>query len=193
VTCIDTLVTLAASSSTPGVTFDWNGPKGFTSTIKSPVTANPGIYLVKMVNPANGCTARASVAVNKNIAPPSGVSATVSGILTCKDTSVTLTGTSATKGIRYDWSGPGFTSSISNPKVSASGAYALKITDPANGCFSKAKVIVEQLKALPERVTVVSDTITCKKAKATLAVSTVTKGVIYSWLGPNAFTSQNQP
>jgi hypothetical protein len=189
-TCIDTLVTLTGSSSTSGVTYDWKGPKGYVSTMKNPVTAIPGIYAVKIINPENGCMSKANVAVIQNITPPSGIAANVSGMLTCNATSVKLTGMSATKDVHYRWTGPDFTSSVNKPDVTAPGTYALMVTDPINGCSSKAIVTVKQDVSAPAQViAVVSDTLTCKKAKVTLTASSATKEAIFSWLGPQAFVS----
>jgi len=192
-TCKDTLVTLTVSSTTPGVSYDWKGPRSYVSATRTSVTANPGIYLVKVINPANGCTAKANVMVEQDIAPPSGVSATVSGILTCKVTSVTLTGTSGTKDARYDWSGQGLSSSVNKCEVSKPGTYGLLVTNPANGCSSKEHITVEQDVSVPAEVTAVAlDTITCRNTKVTLKASSVTKEAKFNWSGPNSFISEEQ-
>jgi hypothetical protein len=189
-TCKDTLVTLTGTSSTPGVSFGWKGPKSYTSAMKDPVTGTSGIYILTVANPANGCTAIAKVSVGQSITPPLGITATVSDVLTCNVSSVTLTGASATKGAIYHWAGNAFTSVVNKPNVSAPGIYVLEVTDPANGCSSKASVTVKQNIAVPAQVTVVvSDTLTCKMVKATLTASSATKEASYSWVGPNAFVA----
>ncbi len=55
--------------------------------------------------------------------------ATVSGPLSCKTTSVTLLGSSTTAGVAYNWTGPGnFTSTQQNPVVTVPGIYTLAVT-----------------------------------------------------------------
>ena len=190
-TCIDTLATLSISSSTSGVAYRWRGPKGFTSGTKNVVTSVPGIYTVKVINPANGCVARTDVRVDQNIKPPSGVSATASGVLTCTAINVKLRGGSATQGVSYHWSGKDFKSSLDVPVVSTPGTYELTVTDPANGCSSETRVTVKQNVTVPAMVTAEAmDSLTCKNNKVTLKASSATTKAGYSWSGPLAFTSR---
>lgn len=192
-TCKDTLVTLAGFSSTPEVSFGWKGPKNFTSAIKNPVVATPGTYVLTATNPANGCMASANLGVRQDIRPPSGITVNASGKLTCNATSVTLTGTSATQDVRYHWTGPVSKPEVNKTDVSAPGAYVLVVTNPENGCSSKAGITVTQDVTVPAQVMAFArDTLTCKTAKTTLSVSSSTKSVSYRWTGPNAFASTEQ-
>jgi len=190
-TCADTLATLSVNSTTVGVMYDWNGPKGYSSNNKNSVTSIPGIYLAKVINPINGCSSAVNVSVAQNITPPSGVSATVSGLLTCKVSSVMLSATSATKDVSYCWSGKGFKSAVKNPVITTPGIYELKVTNPVNGCSSRDSVQVEQNIAIPALVTAEAiDSLTCKNKQVTLKASSATKEVDFEWLGPKAFTSK---
>src|SRR5438045_7185898 len=65
-TCAVTSVTLTASSTTIGVTYDWGG--GVTTATNT--VASAGTYTVTVTDPANGCMASASVSVVQNITPP---------------------------------------------------------------------------------------------------------------------------
>gem|GEM_PF-366829 len=141
-TCDTTSVTLSGSSNTSGVSYSWTGPGNFTSTLQSPVTSVAGNYILTVTNPATGCTAKDTVTVLQNIAPP-GATAGVSGPLSCTASSVTLSGSSNTAGVTYSWSGPdNFTSAQQNPAVNKIGLYTLTVTNPANGCTSTASVQV---------------------------------------------------
>lgn len=192
-TCKDTSVTMTGISSTPDVSFGWQGPKNFAVTKKSAATATPGIYLLTITNPANGCATKTNVRIGQNIVPPAGVTANASGMLTCHVNNVTLTGASATKDVRFRWSGPDFNSESDKPNVSSPGNYMLEVTDPSNGCSAGASVTVAQDAALPAQVkAAASDSLTCKNAKATLSASSSTKGVTYKWTGPNGFVSTDQ-
>src|SRR6185503_1274467 len=42
--CASSSVTLNGSSTTPGVTYSWTGPGGFTSTVATPSMSLPGTY-----------------------------------------------------------------------------------------------------------------------------------------------------
>jgi hypothetical protein len=188
-TCKDTVVALAGISSTQGVVYKWKGPEGFASDTQSSLTASPGEYMLKVTNPVNGCSVRTKVTVDRNIIPPSGVSAIASGIITCKDSSITLTGTSATKNVSYQWAGPGFMAAINKSVVTAPGMYTLLVTDTVNGCSSSASVQVKQNISVPEIAAEAMDSITCRNTKVTLKASSATKDAVFSWLGPGAFVS----
>ena len=193
-TCADTSVSLMGSSSTSGVKYQWKGANGYASTQQKPLVRNPGLYSLTVTNPANGCSAIANAEVGQNIIPPAGVTATSSGLLTCKTTNITLTGTSVTKGVIYSWSGPGFTSSLPKQEVNKPGKYTLKVTGTENGCNSTASILVQQNIREPAVTITTPDTITCKITKVTLKAVTSTKDVSYEWTGPNGFKStRNSP
>ena len=122
-----------------------------------------------------------------------GATASVSESLTCSVTSVTLQGSSATAGVSYSWIGPGdFTSTDQNPLVSVGGEYTLTVTNPENGCTSTAQVFVEQNVTVPGATASVNESLTCTVTSVTLAGSSATAGVSYSWSGPEGFSSTDQ-
>jgi hypothetical protein len=123
-TCTVRSVILTASSTTVGVTYDWGG--GITTATNTVSAA--GTYSVTVTDPANNCSASASITViqdanvpNVTIAPPAE--------LTCTVSSVILTASSTTIGVTYDWGG-GITTTTHT--VSAAGTYSVTVTDPAN-------------------------------------------------------------
>ncbi|WP_149696407.1 hypothetical protein, partial [Chitinophaga sp. CF418] len=65
-----TSVTLNASSSVPNVSYSWTGPNNFTNTSKNPSVSATGTYTVTVKDPANGCTASASVQVSTGTSAP---------------------------------------------------------------------------------------------------------------------------
>jgi len=75
-TCTVLSSTVSANSTTPGVTYSWSGPGGFTSALQSPSVNTPGTYTVTITSSANGCTSSAFATVQQNIVPPG---ATASG------------------------------------------------------------------------------------------------------------------
>src|SRR5204863_193344 len=84
-TCSVASMTLTAASTTVGVTYDWGG--GITTATNTVTSA--GTYSVTVTDPANGCSASASVAVTQNILIPN-ISIAPPAQLTCAVTSVTL-------------------------------------------------------------------------------------------------------
>src|SRR5688572_7989520 len=135
-TCTVTSVTLTASSTVIGVSYDWGG--GITTATNAVSAA--GTYSVTVTDPANGCSASASVAVAQNIVVPN-VSIAPPADLTCTVTSVTLTASSTTPGVSYDWGG-GVTTATDRKSVAWT--YSVKVTDRVNDCSASASVAVAQ-------------------------------------------------
>lgn len=183
--------TLSATSTTPGVTYAWAGPGGFTSNLPSPSVTATGSYTVTVTNPSNGCTRSATVSVTSNATPP-GATATAAAV-TCASTAVSLSGSSPTAGVTYAWSGPGgYTSSQQNPSAPLSGGpFVLVVTNPTNGCTSSATATPVQ-NTNPPGATASGGALTCATPSLTLAGGSPTTGVTYRWNGPNGYTSTQQ-
>jgi hypothetical protein len=141
-TCITKSVTLIGSSPTPGVTYKWTGPDGFSSHLQFPLVSIPGMYTLTVTNPLNRGSSTATVNVIDKGVVPSAI-AIVSGPLTPATTVVTLKASSPTAGVTYSWTGPnGFKSSSQVATTTVSGAYNLVVTDPTNGCTTATSVNV---------------------------------------------------
>jgi len=142
-TCNVTTVTLSGSSFTAGATYSWTGPGNFSAPGASSQTSVPGTYLFTATNPANGCSKTIPVIVAQNIALPAQVTATNSGPLTCTVTEVTLTGSSSSPNVSYQWEGPdGYLSFSAEDIATAAGEYILTVTNDDNGCIYKATTTV---------------------------------------------------
>ena len=153
----------------------------------------PGIYNLTVTNSANGCSSFASAEVKQNIVRPEGVTASASGILTCKTPGVMLSGSSVTKDVSFNWTGPDFTSKQQKAEIKSPGKYVLTVTNPVNGCNSTATVTVIQNTKEPEGAKAIAlDTLTCKTSKVKLSASSTSGGTVYKWTGPGNFTSQTQ-
>ncbi len=187
--CMNNSLTLMGSSTTPGVTYSWTGPNGFTSTEQNP-TANTGGTYTLAVTATNGCTATATALVEQNADIPD-VSAT-GGDLDCAIPVITLMGSSSTTGVTFSWVGPnGFSSDEQNPDVDEPGTYTLTVT-ATNGCTATADADVTQDVAVPD-ASATGGTVTCTTGSVTLNGSSTTPNVTYSWTGPggNVFNEQN--
>src|SRR5204863_260176 len=119
---------------TPGVSYNWGSVTTATNTVSA-----AGAYSVTVTDPVNNCTASASVTVAQNITPPN-VAIAPPADLTCTVTSVTLSASSTTPGVTYNW---GSVTTATNT-VSAAGAYSVTVTDPVNNCTASASVTVAQ-------------------------------------------------
>lgn len=188
VTCTSQAVSL--SSSPAGMSYTWTAPGG--SSVTSGVnaqnaTANGGgTYTVTVRDAANGCFTNALVTIPQNMTPPSGVSATSGGTLSCSVTNVTLSGTPGS-GVSYSWSGPGIVSggNTANPVVNLPGNYSLTVTNPSNGCSNTTPAIasVAQNGAMPPASVASSGSITCSTPSLSLTGS-ASAGSTYLWTGP---------
>jgi hypothetical protein len=187
ITCANSSVQLFGNGAPVGVTYAWTGPSGFNSTLQNPIVFNTGPYFLTVRNPANGCTAASFVNVISNTTPP-GVTAT-GGVKTCTNPTVTLTATSPTPGVIYNWSGPnGYMSSQQNPTVTAIGSYTVTVTNLDNGCKSIQSVTVTQNTVAPS-LSVTSPTITCFNLSPEVVASSQASGAVFNWTGPNGFTA----
>ncbi|HWK03630.1 MAG TPA: T9SS type A sorting domain-containing protein, partial [Puia sp.] len=145
ISCFSPSIDLQGVSTTPGATFSWSGPGGFTAATAIAETDVPGNYTLIVTNPANGCTASTGTTVTADTASPAGVTASNSGPLNCINTSVTLTSSSTTSGVDYLWVTPdnNFISGASTV-VTTAGLYTIVVTNNNNGCSSQATTTVLQ-------------------------------------------------
>jgi hypothetical protein len=190
-TCTTTTVTLNGSSSTLGVTYAWAGPYGFAGSTQNITTTVPGIYILTVTNPVNGCTASAQVTVTQQIERPEGITAVASNVLTCTTTSATITGTSITSGVTYSWTGPGsFTSSSPSFSTSVAGTYTLTVMNPVSGCSSTpVSVVLTEDKAAPAISVSAPDgtLLTCFVSPVRLNGNSSTSGATFRWTSPTGF------
>lgn len=133
-----------------GVSYQWLGPNGFSSTEQNPIVSpnvvpqEAGAYMVTISTENNLCTASATTQVTVN--PFVFNCATVDLKVDAGDFSVlegeaiALTATSPTAGVSYQWSGPNnFSSNLQNPMLTTSataddgGNYMVTVTD-GDGC-----------------------------------------------------------
>ena len=145
ISCFTPVIDLQGSSTTPGATFSWAGPGGYTASTATAETDRPGSYTLTVTNPANGCTASTGTNVTADTVTPKGVTASNNGPLNCINTSVTLTGGFSTATGDYLWVTPGNTFiSGASTVVTTPGVYTFVVTDDDNGCASQATTTVVQ-------------------------------------------------
>ena len=192
--CAGNQLTLTASI-IPGATYFWSGPNGFSSSSQNPTvsvnatSAMAGVYSVYTV--ANGCTSPTPGTTTVVINPiPSSPSASNNGPV-CMGNTLSLTASTVT-GANYSWTGPnGFTSTQQNPTISTSatatmgGVYSVIAT--VNGCASVTGITTAEI----NKITATNNGPVCV-ANPLLLFATPVTGAVYSWTGPNGFSSSQQ-
>lgn len=187
-TCDQPKISLSGASNTPGATFEWTGPNGFSAQIPEPETGLPGTYLLTVTAP-NGCTGTASAQVVADQQTP--IVTAMGGLLTCSALQVVLNANTDLPPVFYTWSGPnGFFSNLPNPETGEPGVYTVTVT-AANGCTSEAEAMV-LADQLPPIVIAQGGTITCVQSAIVLSGEPGGPGNTYEWTGPDGFHSQEQ-
>lgn len=172
-----------------GALFSWTGPGGFTSDEKSPFVSLPGIYTLTVTHPTTGCITIVEAEVTGSSDAP--IATATGGTLTCDVFSVELTASSDTPGAQYQWNINGQSLFGQTVIVAQAGTYTVTVTNPANGCSSTAQAIVTENKDEPD-VAVEGGQLTCKTLAIQLLGSSATPNAGYSWVGPNAYSSDEQ-
>ena len=180
-TCSQPIRTITATSTTAGATYLWTGPNNFTSVLQTPEVSVGGQYTVVVTNPANGCTATATVLVQTDQQPPSVTAQ--GGILTCSTPSLVLLGLSNPVEVNWLWTGPGgFSSTVQNPEVSVAGTYTVTATSRANGCTSSSSATVLSDQQPPQLTIPAPGVLTCNTTQVGLTVQVVPSGsYTYAW------------
>ena len=194
--CDSTSLFLTASTF-EGATYVWTGPNGFSSTDQNPAInvatlPDSGTYYVTAT--ASGCTssAPASTVVIINALPPAPVTGSNSPL--CEGNNLNLTASNIANAT-YSWTGPnGFTSTLQNPTVqgatiAAAGSYTVIATVlGCGGAAGTTTVVVNQIPSTPK---LASNSPICEGATLNLTAG-LDSGAVFSWTGPNGFTSTVQ-
>jgi len=187
--CNNPLVQLQGNSITSDVSYSWTGPNNYTSDEQNPEVFDPGEYFLT-VEAANGCHSTISIIIELDDTIPDVEAA--GDTLDCNNSMVQLQGNSNTIDVTYSWTGPNnFTSDEQNPTVTLPSEYILTI-QPANGCEAMDSTLVLQDDDVPNVSAVLGDTLDCIVSLVSIDGNSLTPGVIFSWTGPNNFTSDDQ-
>lgn len=138
--CSGTALLLSGSTTATGsISFNWNGPAGYSSQVQNPTDATAtGTYTLIVAQ--NGCNSQpATISVVQEALT---VSASNTGPY-CQGEAIALQSSVSSAGIAsYSWTGPnGYTSSEANPSnATAPGVYMLTVT--ADGCSASVSTSV---------------------------------------------------
>lgn len=173
ISCITDNATLEVrGDSLSGATYLWIGPSGFFSSEPNPTVSMPGQYVVNISNPVNGCISSLVAEVQAPEYPPIELSS--EGILTCKDSVVSLIASSSTNSFTYEWETPaGEIVDGAELTVGIGGVYTAKVTDE-NGCVATDNIEV-MVDRLPPQAVIIYETdsiLSCGKNEIGLAAVT---------------------
>lgn len=195
--CEGTSLELTAAT-IAGATYSWTGPNGFTSSQQNPTVAGiaipamTGNYTVTAT--VNGCTSLPDTTIVLVNITPTGILPDSNGPV-CEGTSLELSAATIA-GASYNWTGPnGFTSVQQNPTVAAiaipamTGTYQVTVT--VDGCTSLAENTVATVNPVPTAPIINNNGPVDEGDTLTLSATTIA-GALYSWTGPNGFTSSIQ-
>lgn len=174
------------------ITYQWEGPNGYTSNQQNPTNATAGGFYTLLVI-IDGCP---SLPVVTNVVltnMPDAVA--LNNGPYCNGETIQLFGSTSSMGgnITYSWSGPnGYTSSLQNPTdATAEGIYSLVVTV---GSCSSTVTTTEVIFNAPPDASAGNNGPYCVGETIQLIGSTNTAGSIisYSWTGPNGYASSDQ-
>jgi gliding motility-associated-like protein len=190
--CEGSAATLSVPSST-GISYQWTGPNGFTSTnssfsISDFSATNEGNYCVTATE--HGCVSAPSCEqLTLYPTPAVEISNAVSSSIVCEGSTAHL---SATGGSTYTWTGPnsfqatGSNVQINSFSVTNNGYYYVVGTD-ANGCQDKDSIFVHMVNN--PTVTILADQSNGVYCQHSDAVVTANGGTNYTWSGPSGFAT----
>lgn len=132
-----------------------------------------GTYYLNVTNTTNNCTSADTVVVTADLVPPTPF-IQPPGVLNCSVDTLPLSATVNPPNSTFTWvvgSGAHIASGATTltPLVDAPGAYALNITNPANGCTATAVTVVPQNITPPLAMIQPADSITCQQTTVTLS------------------------
>lgn len=186
------------------MTYSWTGPNSFVSNqpqiaFASAQPSNTGTYNFTVTSsfPGNGGSCSAISSSTAAVVPVAQVSV-VPSFTQCQGTNVNLTA-NVIGATSYTWNGPSsYTSSLQNPVLSnvtpavngnySVTAYFTSTTTPLV-CSSNAVSNVSVVPMNPVSISVAQNV--CQNTNVTFSAS-ASGTPIYSWTGPNGFTSSNQ-
>lgn len=167
---------------TPGYTYNWSGPLGFTSNIKDVNNIIAGNYSVAVTD-TNGCIGTATINITE---PPSALTGTISvGNVPCAGLatgSISIAVSGGIPGYIYWWRGPGLYTSPNQTNTGLfAGPYDVVVTD-TNGCQLSIDTVIKEPKAIALTYTTTNPV--CKGVANGSISTSLTGGQIpfsYSW------------
>lgn len=192
------LLTGACSNAPAGLVYSWSTTDGqiLSGAQTDAITIDrAGTYLLRVDNPANGCSTTSSLPVRWENCTVL-ISTAVSGQLTCATQEVTLTGTMTPNSTSYRFRWTTTDGNITgNPNqltttVNAPGTYTLMAEDTLRGAQRTTSIVVEQDITPPQVDAGTADTLTCRTTSIVLGGSGA-NNLTFQWTANNGQPIQN--
>lgn len=190
VTCIRDSVFLNGTSTVGNVLY-WQRPGITSDSVANPIYSKLiGYHSLIAQDTITGCKSIILINVsNRKLVPYVSVPSHTA-IITCSQSLITLTGSSATSNTVIQWQGPGSFSSSNPATVSGIGVYTITVTDQANGCSKSDTVKVIKQSSLILNTT--PNVYICYGSSVTLTATPIggTLPYTYNWQTLGAMPQQ---
>ena len=194
--CLGDTLKLFAISATPGTTYQWSGPAGFSAASASATIPNAdytrkGVYTCSVS--LNGCAVAGYDTVE--IGAPLGKPEITGTALVCPGDSIMLTAKGTAPGGDFEWTLPDGSKYTVNPfalykaQPIHSGGYV--VVQKLNGCTSEPDTFNVTIPELPE-LKAGSNSPVCSGQQLLLNTTTIS-GARYEWAGPGYATNMQNP
>ncbi|WP_238808867.1 beta strand repeat-containing protein, partial [Emticicia aquatica] len=170
-------------NSSGGVTYSWNGPNGFASTLQNPTilsatAAAQGTYSVTVTD-SKGCVGTTATVVTVKVLDK----IISSNVNVCEGQNLTLTAPDFGVGATYSWTGPNAfaqasrIATINAVTLAAEGTYTITVTK--DYCTTAGIVVVDvKEKPTPPTISIDGPTTICENGSVVLKASACTGGTI---------------
>ena len=176
---------LTVNSNETNLQYEWEGPNNFVANGNNIQTSEIGLYIVTVTNALSCKTIDSTYLEIDTIVPT--IIPSVSEELNCLNQSTSLNVDSNRDIIEYNWSGPNFSSTLSNPIIFDGGIYLVTVTAD-NGCVGVSAFEVEEDTIRPF-ITTENMELNCWDSRVELSAPNNADNASYFWFGPDAFTS----
>lgn len=173
------------SSTSPGTTYNWSGPNGYSSTLTSPSNLCTGTYTL-IATGATGCSSTTTTTVGSLSTVTLTTSSVPSNCGAC-DGAATVNASGGTVPYSFSWNPTGNTTPTSTGLCA--GIYYATVTD-ANGCTATSTVVISNTSTLAANLTTTSTS--CNACNGMIAASPTggTGPYTYLW-SPGGVTTPN--
>ncbi len=167
-TCAVNSAGLDGAGSSPGMNYSWTTNTGSIISgagTLNPVVNAPGIYILSVANPENGCVSRDTVMVTQDADLPLA-EAGDDQFLDCHTEELTLSGAGSSAGPQYEYEWTlleegALVGTALNIQITEPGIYQLQVLNLQNGCSQTDQVVIAEIGNFPENMEVVAEPTTC--------------------------------
>jgi hypothetical protein len=155
----DGSIDLTIGGGTPGYTYSWTGPNGYTSTVEDPSNLIAGTYNVTATD-INGCTIDTTITlteptlITQTISSPTFPSGDNISCFGFNDGGITYTALGGSPIYTYVWTtvgGSGLTAGAQNQSNLTAGTYTVTMTD-INGCLIDTTIVLTEPTPLTQTI-----------------------------------------